>query len=532
MKLLIIGLDGAPWSLIEKWTDEGKLPFFKELRENGASGPLQSTIPALTSPALPAFYAGKNPGKLGVFDFTNLKGDLVSSFDIQEKTIWEILSENGIKSFIANLRTTYPPKPFGGIIIAGGCPSEESDYVFPKGMKEKVKGFYEEPRGINRKDFVHDKKKVWDFCCQMMDKRYKIARDFLDKYDFSIFWMSETDLFQHFCWDDKNLVLKFYEQVEKILKDIAAKFEGNIIIMSDHGFDEAPKYNFYINSWLKREGFLKIKRGIKYRIFYKLYPLSEKFPKFRSCLIKIYRILKNKKSFSSMNKGRGEQLSREEFLFGLDRAATLAIKDSRSGIKIMGGPPEARLAREGGRNNPDYEKIRNALSEKIKNLIGPDGAPVALKVFKKEELYSGPYVESAPDIIFQMSAKYKPVGGVGDKLFKKRKIIQKGDHTFSRNGIFIAFGPDIKKSVLVKEAEIYDIAPTALHMFGLKAPEDMDGRVLEEIFREHFDGRAISGAIQNRTDHSRDAALIPEKRPYSHQEEEKVKEKLRELGYM
>lgn len=519
MKLLIIGLDGAPWSLIEEWSDEGKLPFFQKLRQEGASGRLQSTIPALTSPALPAFYTGKNPAKLGVFDFTNLKGDLVSSYDIKEKTIWEILSEKGIKSFIVNLRTTYPPKPFKGVIIAGGCPSEESGYVFPKEIKEKIKGFYDEPKEFNRKDFINNKKKVWDFCCQMMEKRYEIAKGFLNKYDFSIFWMSETDLFQHFCWDDKNLVLEFYKQVEKILKDIAVKFDGNIIIMSDHGFDESPKYNFYINSWLEREGFLRIKKEIKYRLFYKLYPLSERFPRLRNALIKTYRLLKKKKSSSSENNGRGERLSREEFLVGLDKAKTSAIKDSRSGIKIIGG-----------KNSHDYENIRNSLSEKIKDLKGPDGAKVALGAFKKEEIYNGLYAEFAPDIIFQMSAKYKPVGGAGGKLFKKRKIIQKGDHTFSRGGIFIAFGPDIKKSVFTEKAEIYDIAPTALHMFGLAVPKDMDGRVLKEIFKEESDAGAREIAYGDEISGIKKQA--PEKRVYSLEEEEKVKEKLRELGYL
>ena len=50
-KLLIIGLDGATWSIIKPWADEGKLPTFKKLMKKGVWGSLESTIPPITCPA-------------------------------------------------------------------------------------------------------------------------------------------------------------------------------------------------------------------------------------------------------------------------------------------------------------------------------------------------------------------------------------------------------------------------------------------------------------------------------------------------
>jgi len=50
------------------------------------------------------------------------------------------------------------------------------------------------------------------------------------------------------------------------------------------------------------------------------------------------------------------------------------------------------------------------------------------------------------------------------------------------NGIFVAKGPRIKKGIKIDGAKIYDIAPTILHIFGLPIPNEMDGRVLKEIF--------------------------------------------------
>ena len=52
------------------------------------------------------------------------------------------------------------------------------------------------------------------------------------------------------------------------------------------------------------------------------------------------------------------------------------------------------------------------------------------------------------------------------------------------HGIFLAHGPGIKKNQKIENAKIYDLAPTILHLFGLPIPNDMDGRVLTELFEE------------------------------------------------
>ena len=58
-----------------------------------------------------------------------------------------------------------------------------------------------------------------------------------------------------------------------------------------------------------------------------------------------------------------------------------------------------------------------------------------------------------------------------------------GDHHI--NGIFIASGGPIKKGLKITTF-IYDIVPTALALMGLPIPEDMPGRVLEEIMDSQF----------------------------------------------
>jgi predicted AlkP superfamily phosphohydrolase/phosphomutase len=66
----ILGLDGATCDLIKPWVATGQLPTFKHLMDTGTQASLESIIPPITPPAWTSFMSGMNPGKHGVFNFT------------------------------------------------------------------------------------------------------------------------------------------------------------------------------------------------------------------------------------------------------------------------------------------------------------------------------------------------------------------------------------------------------------------------------------------------------------------------------
>jgi predicted AlkP superfamily phosphohydrolase/phosphomutase len=68
-KVLIIGLDGATWTNLRPWIEQGKLPHLGQLVAEGAAGPLTTTIPPVSPSAWVSFATGCNPGQHGVFDF-------------------------------------------------------------------------------------------------------------------------------------------------------------------------------------------------------------------------------------------------------------------------------------------------------------------------------------------------------------------------------------------------------------------------------------------------------------------------------
>jgi len=486
MKCMVIGLDGASYHLIRKWCDRGYLPNLGKFMSIGVHGILKSTIPANTCPALPAFYTGKNPAKTGIFDFIKPDGSLVTYKDVRDITLWSLLDFYGYKQCVAGLRVAYPPPKINGIFISGIVnPLQDSDFVHPPEKKEELKDFYPSESfndeimemGRNR---TKNKYKLYKYLYQITKNQVDIFRRIIlqENPHFALLWIGSTDDIQHYFWDDADLLLRFFKDVDEMVGELVHSFpDTNTIIMSDHGFGEAPKYEFYLNTWLFREGYLKIKwNKIGFAIlsiihsldiFKNILPLNLKKLKFSR-----FRFDKLDKSKNSSNDS-GKVLV-YPYIPGIDYSKSQACFGTAWGIKIL-------------RDNVDnYEQLREELIEKLKELKGVEGEKLMKEVWRREEIYYGKYENEVPDIIFVINDKYLCRALLKRKIFSRvRKREWVGNHDSARDGIFIAYGRDIKSTgEYIGEIQIYDLMPTILHMYGVPIPEDVDGRVLNEIFRE------------------------------------------------
>lgn len=75
MTVYVVGLDGADWSLLRRWMDDGALPAFERLCSGGVDADLESTLPPITFPAWKCYSTGKTPGKLGVYEWFSFDHD-------------------------------------------------------------------------------------------------------------------------------------------------------------------------------------------------------------------------------------------------------------------------------------------------------------------------------------------------------------------------------------------------------------------------------------------------------------------------
>ncbi len=542
-KLLLIGLDGATFDLIKPWAEEGRLPTIRKLMENGVHGNLRSTIPPVTIPAWPVMFTGKNPGKIGIFSLLKHEGKkfrTVNAGDCDGKRLWSYLSDSGIRNAIINVPVTFPPDRLNGIMISGLGASTELDYTYPAGLKEEIDGIvnnYEiDFYGFHRSRI----KKFLEMLYERTEKRKKVVIELLRRkeWDFAFVVFTGSDRIQHYLWDTyekehplyendkhKDSIPKYWEYLDGAVGEIIDNHgkDANILIVSDHGF-QGMTGRFNVNDWLIKEGYLVVKNnghGKKRGVLNRIGITRErvKWLMWRLNLQKIRRRLPEfiSRKVESLLKNSENETGLDDIKIDWKRTTAYSF-DYTGGICVNKNLPENK------RN-----AIKKEITEKMKNIDNPlTGKKLVVEFFEPSEVYSGPYVKDAPDIIFFVeNLRYTTqvsIGHGGAITPLDRSKPSNATHTM--NGIFIACGPDIAKGREIKGAQITDITPTILHMFGLPVPEDMDGRALKEIFRPG------SEPAEQKVSYTEPDREKRERHMQKKEDEEKIKQRLKDLGYI
>ncbi len=486
MKVMVIGLDGATLDLIKPWAEEGVLPNFKKFIENGAFGNLKSTLPILSPPAWTSIVTGKNPGKHGIYEFWKWpsKEDPtlhpVNSKHRKSPAIWNILSKYGVKSIVINVPVTYPPEEINGIIVSGMLtPSIKSDFTYPKEIKNMLlKRGYE--IGSDIQELSVNRLKTFLKICQTTLKRAESAIFLIQNYPWSFFFVvfRELDSIQHYFWDEKDLILKYY----KILDDIIGRFlnfidkNTTMIIVSDHGFGPVNKA-IYINVWLNNIGLLKRKELFRSKSSLKiLFNIENKI------LEKLYKLGAGKIINLIPTSIIRKIPTSGNVKYTIDFSETKAYCLSFNGqyLKID--------------NDQIYFKNKEIIDYLIRNLYEIIDTETKVKIIKRiirrEKIYWGPYLNKAPDLLIEMIKGYAISPSlIHNKIFGSPltgNLIRTGDHEL--NGIFMAYGPNIKNGLEI-DAFVWDVTPTILQIMGFTATMDMDGKILKEIFQLNYKSR-------------------------------------------
>ena len=533
-KVFIIAIDGGTWDVLNPLIANGEMPFLKKLVESGNSGILKSTIPPISPTAWASFQTGVNPNKHGIFGFVNIADGknmkIVNSYSIKIKTIWQYLSENNKKIILINVPITYPPQIINGYMISGFLtPSIKSNFTYPKELKEKllsrVKGYNVLPLGDIKRKYPNIKKvnQLIDLLIHMINKRAEVAKYMMDNYDWDIFmiYFQESDILQHklWCYLDKshalfneekyNIVTKYYKKLDILLANIYKCIppQTPFIIISDHGFQAHNKI-FYLNNWLCKEGFLI---SFNQKLFNKTILTLIKLLKNIDILRLRDRIL-NKEAKINM---RNKLIQNITFDWIKSKAYSLA-EDLYGCIYLIG-------------ESNEREKVRNVIIRKLEELKDPETEKkIVNKIYILKHDKSDDSMKDLPDIIIKPEDGYSFLSTFpSDQII--RKVNPKQDFNLgyhSEDGIFI-----FNCNNIVRNANaifnIIDIAPTIIYYLGCPVPSYMEGRVLKEIFSKNF-------ITKNPLSYKYDIGIkqFDKESYYSIEEEKKIKERLKSLGYL
>jgi predicted AlkP superfamily phosphohydrolase/phosphomutase len=550
-KVFIIGIDGATFDLIDGWVAEGLLPNLARLMREGARGLLQSTVIPNSFPGWTSCTTGVNPAKHGIFnalirkDLHDYRMSVVNSRDIRYDRIWQILSREGLRVGVVNVPCSYPPVPVNGFLIGGMLsPSLDSDFTYPEGLIKEVIGATGEYIIDLRSKHI-PREQMRDELLRSVDARGAAMRYLLESRDtdFAMLVFTETDRAQHYFWADMDpehpahtrergesfgdVIFQVYDRVDKqvgLLGETVGP-DCQIYIVSDHGFGAQPHY-VYINRWLEQNGYLKslIRETPGSRVRKRTRDLLESVG-----LLSAARSMRNavlgepegaREADMKLGQMANKRSSIDRIIENVDWSATTAYALVPRGVRInlKGREPNGIV------EPVAYEALRTRLIHELRRISYPGGDNVFDRVYRREEVMEGPYLEYAPDIVTCM-----PVGVPSCHLEPRELFAVNTGATGSHTdwGVLIAHGPGIQPGADVVGARLMDVTPTALYALGIPLNDDMDGQPVAGLFTEEF---ASSHHIEFRENTTRASAERVD--PFSVAEEDEIMDQLKGLGYI
>ncbi len=547
-RVLVIGLDGATWDVLNPLMRDGKMPHLKNLLDRSAKGVLMSSIPPVTAAAWTCFSTGKNPGKHGLVDFIyfpehGYRVTIANSTTREAATIWNLLGDRDLRVGVVSVPMTYPPEKVNGVMVTDlMTPNTSVQYTYPPELKQelldKVGPFVITPgEGENPSEPLTyldkvraDVKGSADYALYLLNK---------EPYSFFMYVFGIVDILQHQFWylieaDPNKLnetdrairdkVIAIFTQVDDGVGEMvkAADDETTIVLMSDHGF--GPMKGFmHVNNFLLDRGYLVLKSGGMSAIKRAMFRAGITPQNVHLTLKSLKLDLRRK-----VNRGRAYGMLRRFFLSfdDVDWTKTRAFALGHIGqiyINLKGRQPSGIVA-----PGEEYEKLRDQIRADLVKLKHPDtGEQLIARVLNREEIYSGPLLDNTPDLLL-LPADFKYVA-FGESEFASNKIVgptlgHTGHHRLE--GIGAVIGPHVQVGAELQNASLVDLAPTILYALDLPIPPDMDGRVLTEAFTPEF-------VKQTQMQYGTENAVRTDfGGTYSDDEEAEVIQRLADLGYV
>ncbi|MGD8238004.1 MAG: alkaline phosphatase family protein, partial [Armatimonadota bacterium] len=362
-------------------------------------------------------------------------------------------SAEGKDCIVLGVPQTYPPRPLRGLMVTSFLtPSIESQYTHPAELKHEIADTVGEYM-LDVEGFrTEDKDALLKQIYAMTEQRFALARHFARTKPWDLFFLVEMgpDRIQHGFWKYcdpehrkyepgnpyENAILDYYKYLDREIGELLGELPRgtSVIVVSDHGAKRMDG-SVNINDWMIEAGFMQLSGDIPEPCELREAPVD--WP--------------NTKAW-----GSGGYYAR---VF----------------MNVQGREQQGCI------NRADYEAERDTLADALRAIPDDTGRVMDTKVHKPQEVYTGPYVDEAPDLLVYFDDLYwrssQTVGNGSIHSFETE--IGPDDAMHAEQGMFIIAGGGIRGGQRLTDVDILDGAPTILRSLGLPIREDMEGKVIE-----------------------------------------------------
>lgn len=529
MKVLIIGLDGATWTVFNDFVLERFMPNLRRLKTQGSWGVLKSTVPPITPAAWTTCITGCHPYTHGVvgfrdFSFKTNTLKISTSASCRVPYLFETLSQQGFRVAAINVPWTYPCRKINGIMVAGyGMPGVDTEFTYPTDFRDELLQKIPDYRVLadwqKEKD---DRPEVFDANIARVERcfqlRYEAAVLINNKIkpDVMMVEFQNVDMLQHFIWPffdsqsrdlypgQRDRIYKMFTKLDSAigqLMELAERTNAHVLLVSDHGFCRMKgtiRPNVLLHQW----GYLKLQSGLQ-RV--------------------IRRVRRNVESiFHKRVENAGI-----EFKTPVNWKATKAmmVYPAMYGfiyLNLNGRDPNHRLNPNSGCN-----EMLNDLKKRFQSVLDPNsGQPIFDAVATPKEFFGREDLN--PEIVGDLLLIPKDGYILHQTTNTKKQPVEitgSSDMTGCHcpDGVYVVNGSGIRQNYAM-QTHIVNITPTIYTILGATTPGYLDGQCIDDVFVEK--PKVIQKSDDDISDKSRQKSTL------SDNEEDEVVKRLTDLGYL
>jgi predicted AlkP superfamily phosphohydrolase/phosphomutase len=316
-------------------------------------------------------------------------------------------------------------------------------------------GLAEEHNGLTNGRF--DEPTFLSHSLDIMRERRAMMHHELDRHERGLFYclFATPDRIQHMFWrfgepdhpanrgeppppEMARVIQEVYQRCDDILGEVREYVDGRTLLMvlSDHGFSSFQR-EVHLNRWLHREGYLSLEPGVE----------------------------------------PGEETG--DLLGSVDWGRTSAYALGLGGLYVN---LEGREG-EGWVGESEAPALKQEIASRLRDLRDPErGCAAVRRVVAREDLYSGPYMDGAPDLLVGYEPEYRvasetAMGGVGAEVVTDNLRPWSGDHVVDPGAVpGVLF---MNTPFRGEDAGLADLAPTILAALGAPSEDpELEGRSL------------------------------------------------------
>ncbi|MEG6504633.1 alkaline phosphatase family protein [Nitratidesulfovibrio sp. 1201_IL3209] len=278
-RLVVLGLDGLPFSLARHLCVRGRTPNLARIAASPNASALAAELPDLSPVNWTSFYTASGPETHGVYGFTRFnvatrRLSLADFSQVAAPTIFDRLGQRGLTSRVVNLPNTYPARPIPGMLVSGFVAHDLARAVHPPFLLGPLAGAgyrLEADTARGGSDPAH---LLAELRATLASRRAALRLLWPDlAWNLFVLVLTETDRLFHFLWDavigeDHPLhpaCMDFLAEwdalvgeVLDLVKALSAR-DGRpvrLLALADHGFGPV-RAEVDLNAWLRGQGLLR-----------------------------------------------------------------------------------------------------------------------------------------------------------------------------------------------------------------------------------------------------------------------------------